>query len=125
MALMTRVFLPHATFLIAACLASAGLGSAQDNEAKKHPKIELPDINGMQVDKKEMVRLFHEVEHALGSIDLELADAGAGRIPVPEGKDSGIERLLRSQAEKSDQAVSGIDKILELAAKLGGSSGGT
>lgn len=123
MAPMTRVLLPRAAVLIAACLASAGFGSAQDNEAHKHhehPKIELPDLKGMQDDRKEMVRLFHEVENTLGAIDVELADAGAGRIPVPEGKDSGIERLLRSHAEKSQQAVSGIDKILELAAKLKG-----
>lgn len=92
---------------------------AGKQEAKKQPEIELPDLSGMQADQEEMVRLFHEVERTLGAIDLELADAGAGRIPVPEGKDSGIERLLRSHGEKSDQAVGGIERILELAEKLG------
>src|SRR5262249_29733246 len=85
---------------------------------------ELPGLTGMQDDQKEMIRLFHEVERTLGKIDLELADAGAGRIPVPEGKDAGIDRLLRSQGEKSDQAVAGIERILELAEKLGKQGGG-
>jgi hypothetical protein len=99
-------------------IALANPGSspaAQESKPQaKPPQIELPDLTGMQDDQKEMVRLFH---------DLELAAAGAGRIPVPEGKDSGIERLLRSHGEKSDQAVSGIERILELAEKLGKQSG--
>ena len=110
------------------CLANPGSSpAAQESKPQakppKPPEIELPDLTGMQDDQKEMVRLFHEVERTLGAIDLELADAGAGRIPVPEGKDSGIERLLRSHGEKSDQAVSGIERILELAEKLGKQSG--
>ncbi len=71
----------------------------------------------------EIIRLFHEVEKTLGEIDIELADAGAGQAPLGEGKESGIDRLLRSSREKGDQAVSNIDRILELAQQLGG--GGT
>jgi hypothetical protein len=101
--------------------------TAQEEEAKqdekKKPEIELPDLTGMRAAQDEMIKLFHEVERTLGAIDLELADAGAGRIPVPEGKDSGIERLLRSHGEKSDQAVAGIERILELAEELGKQSG--
>lgn len=104
---------------LAACLALTGLLSAQEQE----PKIELPDLTGMTAAQEEMIRLFHEVERTLESIDLELFDAGAGRIPVPEGSESGIERLLRSSGSKSDQAVTGIEQILELAQQMGG--GGT
>lgn len=82
----------------------------------------MPEIAGMNEQQEEMVRLFHEVERALLAIDLELADAGAGRIPVPEGENSGIERLLQSYGAKSDQAVSGIEKILELAQQMNGQS---
>ena len=117
----------HATLgLLTVCLFPPSLVLAQEGEtqaAKKPPQIELPDLTGAQDDQQEMIRLFHEVERTLGAIDLELADAGAGRIPVPEGKDSGIERLLRSHGDKSDQAVSGIERILELAQKMGGKGG--
>jgi hypothetical protein len=96
----------------------------RDNEEKPEIQIELPTLSPPQGDdQQEMVRLFHEVELTLGSIDVELADAGAGRIPLPEGQESGIERLLRSNGAKSDQAVGGIEKILELAQKMSG--GGT
>jgi len=83
---------------------------------------ELPDIGGLNQQQEEMVRLFHEVERTLLAIDLELMDAGAGRIPPPEGQDSGIERLLQSYGSKSDQAVSGIERILELAQQMNGQS---
>lgn len=83
---------------------------------------EIPAIGGLDQQQEEMVKLFHEVERTLLAIDLELADAGAGRIPLPEGKDSGIERLLQSYGSKSDQAVSGIEKILELAQQMNGQS---
>jgi hypothetical protein len=102
--------------------------NTQENTEKKEPveelpKLEIPDLSGRQDAQQEMIRLFHEVEHNLESIDVELADAGAGRIPIPEGRDSGIERLLRAHGEKSDQVVAGMDKILELAQQMGGKSG--
>lgn len=118
--------LPLLAFLATVSLALARPSSPTQEgkpQETKPPQIELPDLSGMQDDQKEMVRLFHEVERTLESIDLELADAGAGRIPPPEGKDSGIERLLRSHGAKSDQAVTGIEQILELAEKLGKQSG--
>ena len=115
-----------------ATLLLAGLALAQQQEkqepAKEEeeiPQIEIPDLSGQSSDQEEMIRLFHEVERTLESIDVELADAGAGRIPVPEGRDSAIDRLLQSNGQKSDQAVSGIEKILEVAQRMGGKSGGT
>jgi hypothetical protein len=112
-------------------LGLANPGFAQEpakdkrDQAKEEPEIqiELPQITPETDDQQEMVRLFHEVELTLGSIDVELADASAGRIPLPQGQESGIDRLLRSNGAKSDQAVGGIEKILELAQKMGG--GGT
>ncbi len=112
--------------LLTVCLFSTGTVLAQEGkpeEAQEAPEFVLPDLTGKQDDQAEMIRLFHEVERTLGAIDLELADAGAGRIPAPEGKDSGIDRLLRSHGDKSDQAVSGIEQILELAQKMGGRGG--
>lgn len=113
-------------------LALSGLALPQEGERgqappphEEPPLIEIPDLTGEQNDQEEMVRLFHEVERALESIDVELADAGAGRVPPPEGLDSGIERLLRSHGQKSDQAVSGIEQILEIAQRMGGKGGGT
>ena len=127
---------PRTSRLALACtpFALAGLVLAQQSgqepeKAKEHeeplPQIEIPDLTGQSSDQQEMIRLFHEVERTMEAIDVELADAGAGRIPAPEGRDSGIERLLRSHGQKSEQAVSGIEQILEVAQRMGGKSGGT
>ena len=107
--------------LLTALLAAAGLASAQEKE-KERPMLQLPGMSGMSPEQEEMIRLFHEVERTLGAIDVELFDASAGRIPVPEGKESGIERLLRSNGTKSDEAVTGIERILELAEQMGNKS---
>jgi hypothetical protein len=88
-------------------------------------EVGLPGMSAAEDPQQEMIRLFHEVERTLQDIDVELFDAGAGRIPLPEGRESGIERLLQSSGSKSDQAVAGIERILELAQQLGGQSGGT
>jgi len=124
MTMKTARCLSRVALFSGACLCWAVPVASQETEKeKKQPEIELPDMGGIQAAQEEMIKLFHEVERTLGAIDLELADAGAGRIPVPEGKDSGIERLLRSHGEKSDQAVAGIERILELAEELGKQSG--
>ena len=120
----------HLRSLLALALVLTGTAAAQERGQPKPSKEDEPEIDvleglGMGSDQQQMIELFHEVERVLGAIDLELADAGAGEIPLPEGKDGGIDRLLRSTSEKSDQAVAGIDKILELAAKMGGKGNGT
>ena len=117
---------PIARRVPAACLFAAALsGLVAAQEPGVEPNIELPGFSPQENMQQEMIRLFHEVERTLDAIDLQLADGGAGRIPPPEGKDSGIERLLRSTGQRSDEAVTGMDQILELAARMGGSSGGT
>jgi len=75
--------------------------------------------------RQEMIRLFHEVERTLEAIDVELADAGAGEVPLADGKESGIDRLLRASGAKGQEAVDGIDRILQLAQEMSGQSGGT
>jgi hypothetical protein len=111
--------------LCCAGLLSSLLGPSRPQEPEPEPRVEptlaLPQLNE---DQQEMVRLFHEVERTLAAIDVELYDASAGRIPVPEGKESGIDRLLRSHGSKSEEAVTGIERILELAEKMGGQSCG-
>lgn len=124
---MALIRLARSTTLFTAGLAWSALALAQDSgtskpdEAQGNPVVELPNLGGLNEQQQEMVRLFHEVQRTLESIDVELFDASAGRIPLPEGRDSGIDRLLRSNGEKSDQAVSGIERILELAQEMGGS----
>lgn len=93
----------------------------EEPEEPDMPPIEIPGLGAPDDAQQEMIRMFHEVERTLQSIDVELFDASAGRIPVPEGKESGIERLLRSNGAKSDEAVAGIERILELAQEMGGS----
>ena len=126
---LTR-FVPRFAALASAGFALAGLAFAQEGEKAKEseeelPRIEIPDLTGQNSDQEEMIRLFHEVERTLEAIDVELNDAGAGRVPPPEGRDSAIDRLLRSHGQKSEQAVSGIEQILEVAQRMGGKSGGT
>ena len=104
---------------LAACLALCAISVGQEQDQK----VQLPDLPGLNDAQQEMIRLFHEVEQTLASIDVELMDASAGRIPAPEGRESGIERLLRSHGAKSDQAVTGIERILELAQQMGGKGG--
>lgn len=107
-------------------LCASDLCHAQEprqEEEEEMPAIQIPGLNAPDDPQQEMIRIFHEVERTLESIDIELFDASAGRIPMPEGKESGIERLLRSHGEKSDQAVAGIERILELAQQMGGKGG--
>lgn len=105
--------------LLLAALALVGVPVvAQEKEEKE---FDFPLLTGEQSPQDEMIQLFHEVERTLESIDIQLADAGAGEIPLGEGRESGIDRLLDSAAQKGKEAVSGIDRILELAEKMGGS----
>ena len=111
--------------LLCIALASSFFASpagAQQEEPKKSLAEELfpPDDP-----REEIVRLFHEIEGKLQSIDLELAEASAGDRSLAGIEDSGIEKLLQGSQKKGGEVVEGIDKILELAAQLQGSQGGT
>lgn len=104
-------------------------GAPPDEPAKAHEEPDdgpmrpeevfgSPDPN--QALQEEMKELFHKVERTLKSIDVELADAGAGFAPLDEVADSGLDDLLRSAESNSDQVVSDIDRILEIAEQMGG-----
>lgn len=71
----------------------------------------------------ELKRLFQEVERKLEEIDIRLADAGAGEVPLGEVEDSGLDKLLRDSQDRSAEAVAGIDRILEIAQSMGSSMG--
>jgi hypothetical protein len=113
---------PWSRSLLLAALALVGLPLAAQEQENKDGEQEFDfPLLSEQSPQDEMIALFHEVERTLESIDIELADAGAGESPLGEGSESGIERLLDSAAQKGQAAVSGIDRILELAEKMGGS----
>jgi len=102
------------------------LANAQEPvEVGQEPEPGLLERMGMDSPQEEMKRLFHEVELTLHAIDVELSDAGAGDIPLAEGKESGMDKLLRSTREKGQNAVDGIDRILEIAQQLSGQSSGS
>lgn len=104
-------------------VVSSALGALAAGQ-ETAPKPELPlELFPADDPRNEIIRLFHQVEQELQAIDVELLDASAGRTALSEVGDGGIEKLLRSSRAKSDEVVSGIDKILELAAQLQG--GGT
>lgn len=110
-----------------ALLALAGillgsLAAAQQEEPKKSLAEELFPSDDP---REEIVRLFHEIEGKLQAIDLELSEASAGDKALAGVEDSGIEKLLQGSRAKGGEVVEGIDKILELAAELQGSQGGT
>ena len=113
------------------CIALAGalpmmvggsLAAAQQEEPEKSLAEELFPQDDP---REEIVRLFHEIEGKLQAIDLELAEASAGDRSLAGVEDSGIEKLLQGSRAKGGEVVEGIDKILELAAQLQGSQGGT
>jgi len=88
--------------------------------------------------EQEMAKLFREVESRMRSLGDLLFDASAGDTSkLRDGKESGIEDLLREARPQGDASggvndllmisrlqgdlvLSGIDRILEIAAKNGG-----
>ncbi len=105
------------------CLALAAfvpIGSAATRTQDPHklkPEELHPNLTGESDDQKEMVELFHKVEKKLAEIDSILYDAGAGGATKGELKDAGIDKLLQAAQDRSKDAQSGIDRILEIARK--------
>ena len=73
---------------------------------------------------QELRDLFHQVERKLEEIDVQLADAGAGEVPLDAVEDAGLDDLLRDSRSKSEESIAGINRILEIAQLLGGQGGG-
>ena len=108
-----RAFAP----LLAAALMSLS-ASAQEPEIPEQFK---PQPGGDMVE--ELTKLFQEVERNLQLIDIQLADAGAGEVPLEDVGDSGLDKLLRDSQDKSEEVIAGIDRILEIAQQMGSSMG--
>lgn len=66
----------------------------------------------------ELRRLFVEVERALRRIDDMLFEAAAGDAPLEGEADSGLAQLIDQTLRQSRDAVSGMDRILEVAEEL-------
>ena len=101
------------------------LVTAQEGEG---PAPELPeDLFGQSDLQKELIEVFQEVERKLIEVDYQLADAGAGELPLAEVEGSGLEKLLRDAESSGREALAGIDRILEIAQEMGnqGQSGGS
>ncbi len=121
------------------------LAAAQDDGTKPPIRPPLPGMGGGAAEKtpqQEMAELFLEVESRMRSMGELLLDASAGDTSkLNDVEESGIEDLLRearSQAGASggasggvgdlllvsklqgEQVLSGIDRILEIAAQNGG-----
>lgn len=123
--------------LIAAPLCWLALASAQAParpvqqeepfEQDKRVKQEKPELpGGLQAQpggdssKDEMIELFHKVEKRLGEIDKLLYQASAGERALTRQSEAGISELLKNSVSKSEEVTRDIDRILEIAAKNGG-----
>jgi hypothetical protein len=96
----------------------AASAPAQDPEGPPPPvPVEAQDSAG---GRAEMIELFHAVESRLREIDELLFDASAGESALGKIEESGIEELLSRSTAKAEEAVSGIDRILEIARQYGG-----
>ena len=116
-----------ASLLSLSSLATGGVfqeTTQEQNKKEEEPtlldRLDEEVFGGGEDLKAEMARLFQEVERNLIAIDDQLAAAGAGEIELSEVEESGLEKLLRSQKNKSNQVLSDIDRILEITEQLGG-----
>lgn len=110
----------------AVVLLSLGLPAQETQKPTPvHPHVPLgPRLDpqsGEEDPHEEIKRMFGKVENHLREIDRLLSDASAGEARSAaagteiEKAVSGIDKLLDSTKEKSQAAVEGIDRILELA----------
>jgi hypothetical protein len=105
------------------CVAAAALplATARVALAQEGGEGPGPDDLGPQIPEEdaELVRLFLEVERNLKRIDELLNDASSGDVPLAAPDDSGLDDLLRSTGRESQEVLSGIDRILEVARQRG------
>ena len=80
--------------------------------------IELP--GAVSEAQEEMLELFRDIEENLKTVDILLSDAGAGDTSsLSEVKEAGIGRLLENSRAKSQQILTDIDRLLEIAEEMG------
>ncbi|MFT5289616.1 MAG: hypothetical protein ACI82F_001682, partial [Planctomycetota bacterium] len=90
----------------------------QGPPAPEPPLLELPG-EGASDPQQELIDLFHSVERKLKQVDLQLAQAGAGVIPLEAPADSGLDDLLRGAMLASEELSSEIDRMLSIAQEMG------
>lgn len=100
------------TGILLACAASAQEGAPPMPPAPGAPEAGNP--------QQEMMELFRKIELRLREIDDHLYDASAGERPAASEEESGIGDLIRSSVEKSEENLTDIDRILEIAQQSGG-----
>jgi hypothetical protein len=104
-------------------IAAAGLALVCIARAQGGPSPIAPQDEA----QRELVELFGKVETRLREIDKLLSDAGAGDVRALENVGpAGLDELLKRSKESGEKAVQDIDRILEIAKKMGqqSSSGG-
>ena len=83
---------------------------------------ELP--GAMSESQEEILELFRDIEENLKTVDILLSDAGAGDTSsLSEVKEAGIGRLLENSRAKSQQILTDIDRLLEIAEEMGQEAG--
>ena len=84
-----------------------------------------PGAGGEQQARQEMMELFGKVETRLKEIDALLYDASAGQSGLAGADETVIGELLQQSSSKSEEVLSGIDRILEIASQFGSGQGGS
>jgi len=105
-------------------IALTGLAGAPLS-AQVGPTAPPPEPGGEHQARQEMMELFGKVETRLKEIDELLYDASAGRTGLAGADEAVIGELLKSSSNKSQEVLSGIDRILEIASQYGGEQGGS
>jgi hypothetical protein len=114
----TRRGLQLACGAAALCLAASAQDPPQPEPA---PKPTIEELGVAPDDpREEMIEVFHRVERRLQEIDRLLYDAAAGERQLSGVSESGMLDLLRRSQSKSEEAIQGIDRILEIAKQNGG-----
>jgi hypothetical protein len=116
--------------LFAALFLAAGTARAQEGQEGEEaplpaPPLPLPQLGGGDDPVEELKQLFLDVERKLRQIDIDLADAGAGEVPLDGVEDAGIDALLQRSRQRSLEAQLEIDRILEIARQMGQSGSGS
>jgi hypothetical protein len=102
----------------ALCLTASAQDPPQPEPA---PKPTIEELGVAPDDpREEMIEVFHRVERRLEEIDRLLYDAAAGEAQLSAVSESGMLDLLRRSQSKSEEAIQGIDRILEIANQNGG-----
>jgi len=117
---LLRSFLTRSGVVLAALTLCAA--ARQSVEPAGPPLPQHPELPGIDDPRQEMIDLFQKVELRLKEIDSLLYDAGAGDRALDGSLDSGMSKLLEETRSKSDEVLSGIDRILEIAKQQGGSA---